>query len=336
MDRKLRELGVHPGSLSPLDRLAWVGSRGMGALCYAPEHPALGERGDSELDLDAMAKAAKLVLEGSPEVVIDELLRVGGSPGGARPKALVGRSEDGASLIHGEEDLPPGYVYWLVKFGAREDAPETGLIELAYADMARAAGIIMPETARFPSRVGPGYFGVKRFDREAGRRIHTHTICGLLNADHRIPSIGYEELLKATFILTRKKDDLYQMYARMVFNVFAHNRDDHTKNHCFMMDETGEWHLSPGYDISFAFGPGGEHSLDIAGEGLNPTEEHLLKVAERSNVPKDMAKRTIERARSVVNKWPIFAKKHEVPTKAVQEIGKILGVENVNDRNMSK
>ncbi|MGE4299099.1 MAG: type II toxin-antitoxin system HipA family toxin [Desulfovibrionaceae bacterium] len=320
MDRKLREVGIRPGQLTPLDRLAWVGSRGMGALCYRPEHPALGGKDDTPLDLDRLAGEARLVLADSPEAVFDRLLNVGGSPGGARPKALVGVSEDGSRLIHGADSLPEGYAHWLVKFGAREDAREAGSIEMAYAEMAQVAGVAMPETRLFPSNDGPGYFGIRRFDRDGNRRIHMHTISGLLHADFRLPSMDYTDLLKATFLLTRRQPDVDQMFTRMAFNVLAHNRDDHTKNHSFLMDSDGEWRLSPAYDVTFSDGPGGEQSLAVAGEGRNPGVKDLRTVGKAVGIAKATVEERIERALDAVRRWPEFAGKHGVGKRRSEEI----------------
>lgn len=314
MDRKLRSVGIQPGELTPLDRLAWIGDRGMGALAYRPEHPALAERtGRDGIDLDQLAGEALLVLEDSADVVIDRLLRAGGSPAGARPKALVGRSPDGGRLVHGCESLPAGYSNWLVKFGAHEDPPDMGAIEMAYARMAREAGIVMPETALFPSRRGPGYFGMQRFDRGAdGTRLHMISLAGLLHADHRISSLSYDGFLKATNILTRRHQDLVQAYVRMAFNVLAHNRDDHTKNHGFLMGVDGEWRLSPAFDVVFSQGPGGEHSMDVAGEGRAPGLSHLLRVADEVGVRRKEAQEAIDRVRQAVGLWPGFAEEYGV------------------------
>jgi len=325
MDRKLRDIGMRSNQLTPLDRLAWIGTKGMGALSYHPEHPELAKKGtQTGLDLDEIAEASQIVLNDSPEAVFDYLLQVGGSPQGARPKALIGLALDGSSIIHGEEKLPEGYEHWLVKFGSQHDLPESGLIEQAYADMAREAGVVMPATKILPANKGPGYFGVKRFDRNGNRRIHMHTLCGLLHADFRLPSIGYEELLKATQTLTRQKPDVEQMFLRMVFNVYAHNRDDHTKNHSFLMDSTGEWRLSPAYDVTFSEGPGGEHTLDIAGEGKNPGLEDIQKVGRSAGISKATMSECVDKVRTSVDKWDEFADKNGLPKRIADEYASVL------------
>ncbi|MCF6178887.1 MAG: type II toxin-antitoxin system HipA family toxin [Geopsychrobacter sp.] len=325
MERKLRDVGIRPNQLTPLDRLAWIGSKGMGALSYRPVHPALAKRDTRAwVDLDEVAEASRIVLEDSPVAVFDYLLQLGGSPHGARPKALIGLALDGSSILHDAENLPKGFEHWLVKFGTQGDIPEAGLIEQAYADMARAAGVLMSDTKVLASKRGPGYFSIKRFDRDGNRRIHMHSICGLLHADFRLPSIGYEELLKATQNLTRRKTDVEQMFRRMVFNVFAHNRDDHTKNHSFLMDLSGEWRLSPAYDITFSDGPGGEHALDIAGEGKNPGLKDIQRVGDAVGISKSTMVECVDQVRNSVEMWHQLADKNGIPKRVAKEIASVL------------
>jgi serine/threonine-protein kinase HipA len=146
-----------------------------------------------------------------------------------------------------------------------------------------------------------------------------HTACGLLHADFRLPSIGYEELLKATQALTRHQLDVEQMFIRMVFNVYAHNRDDHTKNHGFLMDNNGEWRLSPAYDVTFSDGPGGEHTLDIAGEGKNPGLKDIQKVGLSIGLSNATITECVDRVRVAVNKWSEFAERNGIPKKLAEK-----------------
>lgn len=319
LDRKLRELGGHPNQLTPLDRLAWIGNRGMGALSYVPEHQSLIGECNEVVDLDRLSEEAGMVLENSPEAVLDELLAIGGSPQGARPKALVGISPDGSRLIHGVDDLPEGWEHWIVKFRAYSDPLDAGAVERAYAVMAGVAGIDMPPTALLPSARGQGYFAIKRFDRDGGHR-HMHTVSGLLNIDHRLPSLGYEGLLKLTRALVRNEKAVDQMFTRMVFNVLAHNQDDHTKNHSFLMEGDGTWSVSPAYDVTFSSGPGGEHALDVAGMGRNPGVDHILAVAKNAGVTRKTAEATISRVRDAVDRWPDFAAANGVDKKTTSTI----------------
>jgi serine/threonine-protein kinase HipA len=311
MDRKLAQTGILPGELTPLDRLAWVGKHGMGALTYYPEHPAMAGA-EGAIDLDLLADESQKVLEDNPKALLDRLIKVGGSPHGARPKALVGYSMDGGSLLHGVDDLPDNYEHWIVKFRAQSDPIDAGAIEMAYAEMAIKAGAHMPETSLFPAKKGPGYFGIKRFDRLGNQRLHMHTISGLLEVDHTLPTLGYIGMIKAVRQLTRRQTDVDQAFTRMVFNVLAHNRDDHTKNHSFLMADNGQWSMSPAYDVTFSSGPGGEHALDVDGEGRNPERGHILAVAKNVGVNQRTASETIERVKAAVDQWPRFASGRDV------------------------
>ncbi len=320
LDRKLREGGILPGSLTPLDRLAMVGSRGMGALRYRPEHPQRARARKPHIDLDELAESARLVLEDDADVVIDHLLALGGSSSGARPKALVGLSADGRRLVHGVDDLAPGFEHWIVKFRAREDPVDIGAIEHAYALMSQEAGVDMPETALFPSKRGPGHFGIRRFDREGNRRVHMLTACGLLHADHRMPSIGYVELLKATRLLTRREAEVDRMFARMVFNVLAHNRDDHTKNHSFVMAEDGTWSVAPAYDVTFSAGPGGYHALLVGSDVRDPGIDEIRSVAAAADVRDAVVRACIDRTLAAVARWPEFAEASGVSRSMLDQV----------------
>lgn len=305
LDRRLSRLGLEPQALTPLDRLAYVGSRGLGALCYRPEVGPARHRG--AIDLDALADEVHAVLEGEAEDVLDHLLELGGSSGGARPKVLVGCGEGKKRLISGVGELPEDHEHWLVKFRSSVDPVDIGAIEYAYSELVRAAGIAMEPTHLFPARRGPGYFGTRRFDRRGASRRHVHTICGLLHADHRLPTIGYDSLLKATRLTTRHQLEVDEMFRRMVFNVLAHNRDDHTKNHALLLDERGEWRCTPAYDVTFSTGPGGEHALAIAGEGRRPGLPHLEAVARDVGVHQPVLRRCVDDVKAALARWPELA-----------------------------
>jgi len=318
LDRNLTRLGLLPSSLTPLDRLAYVGSRGLGALRYRPEHSRTRAR--STIDLDALAEQIRMVLDGESEDVLDHLLELGGSSGGARPKVLVGASTNRQRMVAGVDALPSGYSHWLVKFRSSADPPDIGAIEYAYSEMALAAGVDMAPTHLFPARQGPGYFGTRRFDRRGNRRVHVHSVCGLLHADHRLPTISYETLLKATRLVTRSQVEVDKMFRRMVFNVFAHNRDDHTKNHAFLLGDTGEWRCSPAYDVTFSSGPGGEHALAIGTEGLRPGIEHITAVARAVGVHDKTVRACVDQVKEAVNRWHAFALEAGVSPRSAKEI----------------
>ena len=173
--------------------------------------------------------------------------------------------------------------------------------------MAKSAHLDVPEAKLFPSKTGPGYFGVKRFDRENGKRIHMHTLSGLLHADHRIPSLDYEAIMKATTWLTKDTRESEKQFRASIFNILSHNRDDHAKNFSFLMSHTGTWHVSPAYDLTFSSGPAGEHCSTVMGEGRNPTLSHMLKLAELAGLKKEMALKIIDEVKQSISKWQDFA-----------------------------
>jgi serine/threonine-protein kinase HipA len=174
--------------------------------------------------------------------------------------------------------------------------------------MAVASGIDVPEAKLFKSTQHPGFFGVKRFDRTKDGPVHMHTASGLLHADHRTLSLDYESLIKATLHLTKDERECAKQFRNAVFNVLTHNRDDHAKNFSFLMNTDGAWHVSPAYDLTFSFGPGGEHSTTIMGEGKNPDLNHLLRLAMIGGIKQQKAVSIIDEVKGVVSRWPDFAK----------------------------
>lgn len=318
MDRFFQQQGIRPSEVGLLERLAFLGRRTLGALTYHPPADS-PEESKTALDLDTLAVASAEVLRGGASEVLPQLVRAGGSPGGARPKVLVGVR--GEELISGESDLPPGFEPWLIKFPDEAKDRDAGPVEEAYARMARAAGIDLPPTRLFTTREGARYFGVKRFDRGPDGRLHVHTFGNLIHANFRLPSCDYRQLLEVTRVLTRRQRDVEQQLRRMIFNVLAHNRDDHAKNFAFLIDEIGEWTLTPAYDLNFAEGPGGEHTTTIAGEGKTVTRTHLLDLAEGAGVPEAAAAAMIEEVGSAVSAWPSISQQLEIAPAKRRTIG---------------
>ena len=304
LDRSVEKHGVVRGQLSPLDRLAYVGSRGMGALSYVPELTA-GQADAASLSLDRLAEDSATVLKGESGEVFEELLRLSGSSSGARPKIVAQVSADKESIIHGEQELAPGYSHWMIKFPSSQDARDIGAIEYAYSLMAKEAGIAMPETHLFRTKRSR-YFGAKRFDRDGSRRIHMHSLSGLIHADHRTPSLDYDLLLSVTMRLTRDVEEVEKVFRLACFNVLAHNRDDHAKNFSFLLNTRNEWVFAPAYDLVFSYGPGGEQSTLVMGEGKQPKEEHLLRLAKQHRIKNATA--ILEQTKEAIARWPDFAK----------------------------
>jgi len=327
MDRHFRSLGRSLAEISPLDRLTWLGARTMGALTYHfPAGP--GETDPGIFDLHDLARQSQQILAGAAVDVLPELLRAGGSPGGARPKVLVGYSPDTGDVISGEDDLPEGFEHWIVKFAAESDGSDTGAVEYAYSLMAREAGIDMSPTRLFETSQGDRFFGIRRFDRgsagssQAGnRRYHVHTFGNLIHSSFRIPSADYTDLLKVTSLLTRNHQDVLRAFRRMAFNVLAHNRDDHVKNFAFLLDDTtGDWTLTPAYDLLFTPGPGGEHTMTVAGEGRTPDRSHMLRLAEQADMSHREANAIIHEVQSAVSHWPTHAAEARLTAAAGRQI----------------
>ncbi len=323
LDRYITKLTGRPPGLAPLDRLAWVGSRAIGALSYEPQHEL--ETLEEVVDLHTLGEQAQLVLEDKTSVALETLLRIGGSPQGARPKALVLLAGDSASIIAGVEHRE-GFDPYLVKFNARVDPEDTiGAIEYAYSGMAREAGVDMPDTKLLaPKGDHLGYFAIKRFDRRGQQRLHTHTVSGLLDAQPSFTSIDYGDLLRLTRTLTRDARVVEQMFRRAAFNMYAHNRDDHSRNFAFLMEADGTWKLAPAYDITFSDGPGGEHTMTIAGEGRNPTGDDLRQLARDAGIRKSAARLIIDEVREACSRWPERARDAGVPKQGWEPIEKEL------------
>lgn len=307
LDRLLRSEGILPNQFSVLDRLAHVGHTGMGALVYEPDYAPSPLQ--TQIDLDELRTQTYEVLRGQPSEVLEELINLNGSSAGARPKAMIGYNTSDGSIIHGREDLPTSYEHWLVKFGNAADGIDAGAVEYVYNQMAIKAGLEPTECILFEGRGNAGYFATKRFDRlPGGKRMHVHTACGLLHSDFRAPALDYEDLIKATLWLTKDIREARKIFRYAVFNVLAHNRDDHSKNFSFLMDEKGIWTVSPPYDLTFSSGPAGHQSMLVAGEGKDPGVKHLLMLAKHADYSETEARQVINQVQAALAVWPVLAK----------------------------
>lgn len=292
VNRMLKESGVSPDGVSQLDRLAIVGASGMGALTYLP---AWRMGGDAALDdYDALAHKCRRLLNREAVDDLDAVFQMGGSSGGARPKAMT------------EE--------WIVKFPVAGDAPDVGVMEKAYMDCAAACGIAVPETKIVPSKRCDGYFAARRFDRVRQadgtlKRRHVLTAAALLEMDWRTPSLDYHTLMKLTKILCRDDPrDVRQMYRMACFNVFAHNRDDHAKNFSFLYDgESDHWHVSPAYDLTYSSTYYGEHTTTVDGNGADPGMKELTAVGVKAGLTRALsraiAEECLEAVRRMLKPW---------------------------------
>lgn len=291
MDRAFRQHGILPAQISAMDRLAFVGGRGMGALAYRPcSAYANDAETEDALDLHTLGLQAQSVFDGLTEEVMAALLAVGSS-GGARPKAQLYFA--GGEFRHCRAVPAAGDEAWLVKFTSSSLAlgHEEGLCEAAYLQLAERAGLVVPNWRLLPAPAASGashWLALQRFDWVAsdgpnhGRR-HMHSACGLLDADHRIPSLDYEDLIKASSLLCRSPAAGQVQFRRAMFNLLAVNQDDHSKNWAFLLDDAGHWSLAPFFDVTFSPNHHGEHATAFAGYGQSPPLKVVQRLASVAN-----------------------------------------------------
>ena len=337
MDRALKKYrDLERSQITPIDRLAYMGHRCMGALEYQPE--LLPEQDGKRIDLADIAAQSEKILRGETSDVLEELRICGGSPGGARPKVTVAFSENMETCISNFGDLPEGYSHWIVKFrnDSRHgdgDPVDIGRLEMAYADMARAAGLQVPNTRLIEltvNRKKEAFFAVQRFDREVNRKIHFLSLAGYAYADHRVPCLAYGSgVLAATKKITKSDKEVEKAFRLMLFNVLAHNKDDHSKNFAYLLDpgSRGAWHLAPAYDLTFNTGMANNHTTAINGSG-NPGFADLEKVATERKVRN--WQRMLDDVRGAIARWPEFASNYGMTKARIKAIQKELrAIDNV-------
>jgi serine/threonine-protein kinase HipA len=308
--------------ITPLDRLAYLGKRAMGALEYEPV--MLQEEINTAINLMTLAQDAERILSGKSRAVLNQLRILGGSPGGARPKVTIGLAHDSDECVAGLTALPAGFSHWLVKFRGEYDAKDAGRIEKTYAELANAAGIEMPRTRLIHGQHAhrrEDFFAVERFDRSGDEKHHKLTLSGYLYADHRVPSVDYHALLAATAALTKDIREVKRAFRLMVFNIAMHNKDDHAKNFSFLHDRNGDWRLAPGYDLTFSSGMNNEHTTAVSGSA-NPTRKDIQAIADSYNI--DDWENIVEAVLTVTARWQKLAKKYQVTKSSIERIAKAL------------
>jgi len=340
IDAWLTRNGRDIKGFSPVERLCYTGRRAMGALEFAP---AVGR----ELDRPVPVAVAELVdlaqrvmrermglhlglgpFEKENAEAVMDILRVGTSAGGARPKAVIAMDGSG-NVMSGQSDVPAGYDYWILKFDGVTDLelgePKGfGRIEYAYYLMARDAGIDMTE-CRLLEENGRAHFMTRRFDRAGGEKIHLQSLCGVAHYDYNAAgAYGYEQAFAVMRKLRLSKADAIQQYRRMVFNATARNQDDHTKNIAFLMNRDGRWKLSPAYDVVYSHNPAGrwthQHQMTINGKRDNFTAADLLAVGESISIPKPLE--IVRQVVETVKRWPEFARQAGVSESRIAEIAR--------------
>ncbi len=336
----LARQGRSVNAFSPVERLCYTGRRAMGALEFAPpierglDRPVAVEIAKLvELAQEISARREALAVEiganekQNAEALLD-ILRVGTSAGGARPKAVIAINPAG-KVLSGQADVPAGYDYWVLKFDGVNDlelgVPQGyGRIEYAYYLMAQAAGIAMTE-CRLLEENGRAHFLTRRFDRQGGEKVHMHSLCGLAHYDFNMAgAYGYEQAFAAMRQLRLTKAEALEQYRRMVFNVVARNQDDHTKNIAFLMQRDGRWRLSPAFDVIYSHNPAGkwthQHQMTINGKRDHFSTADLLAVGESISLAKPA--QTIDAVRDAVARWPEFGRAAGVDPARIREIGR--------------
>ena len=321
LDKSLAAKGISIGDITILDRLAYVGNNGMGALTYKPE--ILTESISTfKIELDEISQATQQIIAGTPTEVLDELFQLGGSSGGARPKILVGYNAITQHLISETTILPPGYEHWLIKFPSSQDWADITNIEYAYYKMAIDAGLEMSESKLFQGKSGMVYFGTKRFDRIGNHRLHLHSAAGIMHDNFRLSTLDYGHLMDCAFKLEKDVGAFQKVLRLAAFNVFTHNRDDHSKNCSFLMDANGKWRLAPAYDLTFSYASHGMHSTMVAGESANPSKKQLLELAHYFQVKNGIE--IIDGVQHITRQWKSYAKEAGLSKESTNRIHKII------------
>lgn len=341
INRWLAQQGRPQDSMNPIEMLCFIGTRGMGALEFVPSTLKEYKRSYS-LEIDSLVEIARNMLtkrtEFSSNLLCDEekavmdILKIGTSAGGARPKALIAYNEKTGEVKSGQTNAAKGFEQWLIKLDGVSDAQfgassGYGRVEMAYYLMATACGIEM-----MPSRLleenGRAHFMTKRFDREGGAtKHHIQTFCAINHFDFNlVNSFSYEQLFQTMRELRLSYPDAEQMFRRMVFNVLARNCDDHTKNFSFRLKKDGIWELAPAYDLCHAYKPDSrwvsQHALSIQGKRTDFNKNDLLEVGESIKCKK--AASIIDEIGAIVSRWKSFADEVEVALTLRDEIEKTL------------
>ena len=337
----LAQQGRPLDSMNPVEMLCFIGTRGMGALEFEPTTLKESKRIFS-VEIDSLVDIAQRMLtkkeafvanlNADEEKAIMEILRIGTSAGGARPKAVIAYNEKTGVVKSGQTNAPKGFEHWLIKLDGVSDvqlgaSKGYGRVEMAYYNMAVACGIdMMP--SRLMEENGRAHFMTKRFDREGGAtKHHIQTFCAMKHFDYnQITSFSYEQLFQTMRELKLSYADAEQLFRRMVFNVVARNCDDHTKNFAFRLKKDGKWELSPAYDICHAYQPKhqwvSQHVLSVNGKRTNITRDDLLAVGK--SIKNKKAAETIDEISDTVSKWKIFANEVNVFSKLRDEINETL------------
>ncbi len=350
IDAWLARSGRTPDSFNAVERLCYTGSRGMGALEYAPAL-RLGVSGSASLEIERLVELASEVLthrnnlqawfhnEGK-ELALKEILRVGTSAGGARAKAVIAWNPKTNEVRSGQVKAGKGFEYWLLKFdgvsGNRdkelEDPKGYGAIEYAYYQMALDAGITMTPCSLFEEN-GRRHFMTKRFDRlKDGGKLHMQSLCGIAHYDfNQAGAYGYEQALQVIRRLGLPMVSVEEQFRRMVFNIVARNQDDHVKNIAFLMDKSGNWSLAPAFDMTYSYQPEGKwtstHQMTINGKRSGFLPDDFKACAKSASMKRGRAETIIAEVQEVVRRWHDYAEESRVHPRQRDKIARTLRLE---------
>ncbi|PCH94503.1 MAG: phosphatidylinositol kinase [Gammaproteobacteria bacterium] len=334
MDRIFKQAGVLSAQVTAMDRLSFVSNRAMGALSYLPVSDLYEQDDSQELSIAELGLQAQAIFDGQTTEVLQALVDAGSS-GGARPKAQLYLKD--SDHYYCSTEAGGGREAYLVKFTSSQLAlgHEEGLCEASYLSMAKLAGIDVPQWKLLDAPKNSGatkWLALKRFDttlNENGKegRLHLHSACGLLDADYKMPSLDYEELIKASSLLCKSPAAGQKMFRRMIFNLFSLNQDDHSKNWAFLQNDKGEWHLAPFYDITFSPSPYNEHATAFAGFGKAPNLKAMQKLAIQANFSSwQQAQVVIEEVVAAISCFNATASQLGVKPESIKLISKQLEV----------
>ncbi|HPV21271.1 MAG TPA: type II toxin-antitoxin system HipA family toxin, partial [bacterium] len=325
----LAQNGRLEGSMNPVEQLCFIGDRGMGALQFEPAQ-FQSDGGVFSVEVESLVNIAKKALLQRNEFgtnlhedekkAMNEILKIGTSAGGARPKAVIAFNKETGEIKSGQAAVPEGFEHWLIKLDGVSDAQfgsshGFGRVEYAYYLMAVDCGVLMMESELLEEN-GRAHFMTKRFDRDGSNRHHVQTFCSIRHFDYSdLYSFSYEQLFQTMRMLKMTYPETEQMFRRMVFNVMSTNCDDHTKNFSFRLKQGGKWELAPAYDMCYSYDPGNvwvsQHTLSINGKNSEITKSDLMTVADANGVGK--GEKIINEIKETVGNWQYYAQKAGVP-----------------------
>ena len=334
IDAWMARAGVEKSQITSLDRLAYMGKRGLGALEFRPARGPKPSKSTTAIEMSALVESARRAVQGEldtdahAEAALAQIIQVGTSAGGARAKAVVSWNPKTHEIRAGQFDVQAGFEHWLIKFdgvGADERlgvSRDYGRIEYAYHLMAKAAGIAM-SPCRLLEENGRAHFMTKRFDREGNAKHHMQTLCGLAHLDYRQKAThDVSQLMMTIDRLQLEYPAREEAFRRVAFNVMAANCDDHSKNISFLLRDGGAWELAPAYDVTHAYNPNGEwtyqHLMSVNGKFADISHDDLMVVADEFGI--GTSERVLDRVSTAIAAWPELAGEAKVSAAEVKRV----------------